>query len=28
MAHPICHFDIPVDDLEGAKKFYQVISNG
>jgi predicted enzyme related to lactoylglutathione lyase len=23
MAHPICHFEIPVDDLERAKKFYQ-----
>ena len=23
MAHPIWHFEIPVDDLERAKKFYQ-----
>jgi predicted enzyme related to lactoylglutathione lyase len=25
MAHPICHFEIPVDDLQRAKKFYQGI---
>jgi len=25
MAHTICHFEIPVDDLERAKKFYQNI---
>jgi hypothetical protein len=23
MPHPIWHFEIPVDDLERAKKFYQ-----
>jgi len=25
MAHTICHFEIPVDDLERAKRFYQGI---
>jgi predicted enzyme related to lactoylglutathione lyase len=25
MTHPICHFEIPVDELERAKKFYQDI---
>jgi hypothetical protein len=25
MAHSICHFEIPVDELERAKKFYQDI---
>jgi predicted enzyme related to lactoylglutathione lyase len=25
MAHPICHFEIPVDELERAKKFYRDI---
>ncbi len=23
MAHPIVHFEIPVDDVQRAKKFYQ-----
>ncbi|MDP2948601.1 MAG: VOC family protein [Chloroflexota bacterium] len=23
MAHPICHFEIPADDVERARKFYQ-----
>jgi predicted enzyme related to lactoylglutathione lyase len=25
MTHPICHFEIPVDEPERAKKFYQGI---
>jgi predicted enzyme related to lactoylglutathione lyase len=25
VTHPICHFEIPVDELERAKKFYQGI---
>jgi len=25
VTHPICHFEIPVDDLQRAKKFYQAL---